>query len=250
MAIIPSVPAPESQQASISPVGRIFGVLFSPKATFEDIVRKPSWVLPVAVLALLGLMVAIAMNHRVNWRENVSQQIEKSPQASQLSDEQKEKQIEAGAKIAPVIVYVFGVPAPIILILVVALILWGAYSLFAGVNPGYKTAVAIVSHAYVPAMIANVLFVIILLLKDPSTLDLQNPVATNVAAFFPEDMPKWLDALGKNLDVFTVWILLLMAVGFAAVNPKKLKGGKSYGIAFGMFAFYLLVRVTMAYAFS
>jgi hypothetical protein len=37
---------PEAQaqpQASISPIGRIAGVFFSPKATFEDIVRKPSW---------------------------------------------------------------------------------------------------------------------------------------------------------------------------------------------------------------
>lgn len=250
MATVPPVPAPESQQPAISPVGRIFGVLFSPKTTFEDIVRNPSWILPVALLALLGLVVAIAMNQRINWRENVGQQIEKSPQASQLSDEQKEKQIEAGAKFAPIAVYAFGVPAPIILILVVALIMWGAYSVFAGVNPGYKTVLGIVSHAYVPAMIANILFVIILFLKDPSMVDLQNPVATNVAAFFPESAPKWLEALGKNLDLFTFWTLLLMAVGFAAANPKKLKGGKSFAIAFGVFGFYLLVRVTMAYAFS
>jgi hypothetical protein len=43
-----SMPAPDAQsQPAISPIGRIVGVFFSPKATFEDIVRKPSWVLPV-----------------------------------------------------------------------------------------------------------------------------------------------------------------------------------------------------------
>src|SRR5712691_3248497 len=42
MATTPA-PAPEPQ-ASISPFGRIIGVLFSPKSTFEDIARKPSWV--------------------------------------------------------------------------------------------------------------------------------------------------------------------------------------------------------------
>jgi len=43
-------------QASISPFGRLVGVIFSPKATFADIVRKPSWLLPAILLAVLGAL--------------------------------------------------------------------------------------------------------------------------------------------------------------------------------------------------
>ena len=53
---VPTVPAPQTQ-AAISPVGRIVGVFFSPKATFEDIVRKPSWVLPVLLLTIFSVAV-------------------------------------------------------------------------------------------------------------------------------------------------------------------------------------------------
>ena len=84
------VPAP-APEAKISPIGRIFGVLFSPKATFEDIVRKPSWLLPMAIMVVLGVLAAVSLNQRMNWRDYVSQQIEKSPRASQLSAEQKDK---------------------------------------------------------------------------------------------------------------------------------------------------------------
>ena len=78
------------------------GVLFTPQSTFEDIVRKPSWLLPVAISIILGLLVGVAINQRVNWRVFMSQQMEKSPRAAQLSSEQKEQQIEAGAKFGPI----------------------------------------------------------------------------------------------------------------------------------------------------
>jgi len=242
----PSVPEP---QAAVSAIGRILGVLFSPKATFEDIVRKPTWVLPVLMLGVLALLVGIGINQRTNWREFISQQIEKSPQAAQLSEEQKEKRIEAGAKIAPIFAYA-GVPVTIVLVLVAALVMWGAYNVLSGVNPGYATALGIVSHAFVPVAIGNILFLVVLFLRAPGTLDLNNPVATNLAAFLPEDAPQWLEALGKNLDLFLLWVLILIAMGFAVANPKKLKGGKSYGIAFGVFAVYVIIRVGIAFALS
>ncbi len=244
-------PAPAAgPQAAISPVGRIFGVLFSPKQTYEDIARKPGWLLPVALLAILGGLVAVGLNQKMNWREYMSQQIEKSPRAEQLSADQKEKQIEMGAKFAPISAYVFGIPAPILVVLIVGLVMWGAYNLLGGANLNFKTSLGIVSHAFVPALLGNILFLVVLFLKPPGTLDLENPVATNVAAFLPEESAKWLMALGKNIDIFAIWITLLIAMGFAAANPKKLKGTKSYTIAFGVFVAYIVVRVGFAFIFS
>src|SRR5215471_10607794 len=94
-------PAPAPQQ-SISGLGRVIGVFFSPKATFEDIVRKPSWLLPLALTTILSICVSIAINQRIDWREFMSQQIEKNPRAAQLSAEQKQQQIDGGAKISPI----------------------------------------------------------------------------------------------------------------------------------------------------
>src|ERR1700756_1362944 len=105
-----SMPAPDAQAPPAnSPLGRVVGVFFSPKATFQDIVRKPSWVLPVVLLTLISIAVSFVINQRINWREFMAQQIEKSPRAANLSPEQKEKQIEGGAKITPIITGTIGV---------------------------------------------------------------------------------------------------------------------------------------------
>src|SRR4029077_5010972 len=98
MAIPPvATPAPDAQP-SLSPVARIFGVLFSPGKTFEDIVRKPSWIAPILVSTLLSIIAVVVLNQRMNWREYIVQQIEKSPRAAQLSSDQKQQQAEMGAK--------------------------------------------------------------------------------------------------------------------------------------------------------
>src|ERR1700692_171720 len=104
MATTTAVPpaAPEQPQAQISAIGRVFGVLFSPQKTFEDIVRKPGWIVPIALLTVLSIAVSFGLNQRMNWRDFMSQQIEKSPQGAQLSADQKEQRIEAGAKFAPI----------------------------------------------------------------------------------------------------------------------------------------------------
>ncbi len=250
MATTPApIPAAEPQ-AAISPLGRVVGVLFSPKATFEDIVRKPSWLLPFVIMFVLGLLAAVSLNQRMNWREYVSQQIEKNPSAAQLSAEQKEKQIEVGTKIAPISTYISVPLVPIVGLLVVTLVMWGSYNLLGGANTDFKTSLGIVSHSFVPSYISSLLFLLVIFLKPVGTVDLQNPVATNVAAFLPDDVPKWLDALCKNLDVFVIWYLLLIAIGFAATNPKKLKGGKSFTIAVTVMAVYLVLRVGIAFIFS
>src|SRR5712671_3837507 len=251
MATTTSIPAPEAQsQPAISPVGRLVGVFFSPKTTFEDIVRKPGWVLPVVLLTLFSIGVSFAINQRINWREFMAQQIEKSPQAANMSAEQKEQRIEGGAKFSAPFTYAIGLLGPIIGILVVALVMWGAYNLLGGANTNFGTSFAITARAFLTGLLSSILFILVLYLKPYGTVDLENPVATNLAAILPDDAAKWLVALLKSFDVFTFWTLILLAIGFAAVNPKKLKASKTYTIAFGVWAAFMACRVGWAFIFS
>ena len=239
------IPASEPSQP-INHFGRLIGVFFSPASTFADVVKRPSWILPVALLTILSIGVSVAINQRVDWREFMSQQIEKSPQASQMSPEQKQQRIDGGAKISPIFTYVVGILGPICIALLVCLVMWGAYSLLGGASTNFSTAFGITSHAFLTGLVSSPLFILILYLKPYGTINLENPIAANLAAVLPEDSAKWLVALCKSIDLFSIWTLVLLAIGFAAVNPKKLKGSKSYSIAFGVWAIFVLARVGWA----
>jgi len=236
--------------APVNHFARLTGIFFSPKETFADIAARPTWIVPTIVLVLFTIIACVSLNQRMDWRQFMTQQIEHDSRSADLSAEQKEQRIEAGAKYAPIFTYVFGIPAPLVLVLLVAGVLLGIYNLTAGANLNYSTALGIVSHAYLPTVVSTVLFLLVLFLKPPGTFNLDNPVATNLGVLVPEDAPKWLMKLGMSIDIFSFWILMLIAVGFAATNPKKLPFSKSLTIAGVSWAIFVLVRVGWAWIFS
>jgi hypothetical protein len=244
-----TLPAPESQ-ATISPFGRVVGIFFSPQATFEDIVRKPTWVLPVILLTVFSFAVCFGINQRINWRTYVSQQIEKSPSAANMSAEQKEQRIEGGAKFSPPFTYAIGLLAPVLSILLVALVLWGAYNLLGGANTTFGTSLGITSHAFLTGLVTSILYLLILYLKPFGTVDLDNPIAANLGSFLPDDTAKWLLSLAKSIDIFSFWNLILLAIGFGATNPRKLKGGKAFTIVLTVWAVFVVLKVGIAAIFS
>jgi hypothetical protein len=245
------VPEPAAElQATISPMGRVVGVLFSPKATFADIARKPSWVLPVVIATILGIVSMVVLNQRVNWRDYIVQQMEKSPRAAQLSTEQKQQQADISAKVTVYFIYAAGVLGSVLFALIVGAVMMLAYNVLGGAGATFSQSFAIVAHTLLVGIVSTPIFLLVALLRPYGTLDPDNPIATNVGALLPEESAKWLIALCKSLDIFTIWMLILIAIGFAAVNPRKLKGSKSYVIAFSVWGAFVAVKVLWAWIFS
>jgi hypothetical protein len=98
-------PSPATSPASAgsdSSFGRIFGVLFSPKPTFESIVRKPSWVLPLIVIAVVSIGVIFTFGQRVGWRDFMIRQDQQNSrtqkQMEAMTAEQREKLIDTHTK--------------------------------------------------------------------------------------------------------------------------------------------------------
>jgi hypothetical protein len=86
-------------------------------------------------------------------------------------------------------------------------------------------------------------------LKDPASIDPENFLASNPAAIF-SDLPTWQMVPLAFLDIFGIWAIILMAVGFSASDPKKLPIGKSFGIVFGVFFTLMLFFTMLAWVFS
>jgi hypothetical protein len=243
-----ATPAPDAQ-APIGTLGRLTGVLFNPKPTLADIARRPTWVAPVVLFCLLNIAVTAIFTQRVGWRSFMEKRFENNSRFQQLPQEQREQQLNQAVKTAPILGYVFGVVGTLVVILVVAGVLLGAFNLIAGAGLNFKTSLGIVSYAYMPGVLGGLLGILVLFLKDPSTIDLENLVASNFAALLTSDTSKWLIALAKSFDLFVIWILLLLAVGFSVANPKKIPMGKALAIVVGLWLVFVVVRVGLAFIF-
>ena len=246
-------PSPETT-APVSSVGRIFGVIFSPKPTFESSAQKPTWVLPLVAISLLSILIIFVFSQRVGWRSFMERQNQSNSrvqkQMESMTAEQREQMLETQTKFASVIGYVGAVLGTFIAAVVVAAVLMLAFNVVGGAKVGFVTSLSIVSYSWVPGIVGGLLGLLILFLKDPSTIDIQHLVAANAGAFLSEDSPKWLETLLSSFDLFIFWTMILMGIGFSATNPKKISFGKGLGTVVGVWLIYLLVKVGFAAAFS
>lgn len=245
----PTVQTPESPER-VNSVGRIFGVLFSPKETFESIARRPTWLLPMLLVSLISLGIIGLFGHRVGWRAFFEKQTANSSRFQQLPPDQQQRSLEMQLKYGPPYVYAIGAISPAIIAVIIAAVFLGLFNLVFGAKLNFKTSLAIVCYSWMTGIVSGILGALILLLKDPSTVDLQNLIASNVGAFLSSDSPKWLIALGTALDIFTFWIMILMAIGFSAAAPKKLSFGKAFISIFVLWLLVVIVRVGAVAAFS
>src|SRR5271154_374975 len=214
------------QPAHVSAVGRLGGVLFNPKATFEDIAAKPSFVLPIVLLCVLSIVVIPAFGQRVGWRGVVERQMERSPRADQITQEQKDAAFAFWGHYGTYIVGGIAAVSTFVVPVVIAAVLLGVFNLIAGARIGFLQTLAIVSYSWMTFALHGILALIMVFVKAPDSLDIEHLVASNVGAFLSSDSPRWLTTLGTALDVFTFWTIVLMGIGFSAASPKKVSIGK------------------------
>jgi hypothetical protein len=240
---------PETPQ-HIGAFGRIIGAIINPRPTFEDIARKPGWLLPILLLIILSLTITTVFGKRVGWRAFMEKQLAQNSRVQQMTPEQRENLINQQVKFAPIFGYAFGVIGFPIVVVIVAAIFMGIFNATSSAALDFKTSLGVVTHSYMPFVIASLLGVLILCLKPPDQIDLQNLVASNAGTFLSSDAPKWLLALCTSLDIFTFWVLGLMAFAYSAVRPKKIKFGSALTWIVGLWVVFVLVKVGFAAMFS
>jgi hypothetical protein len=247
-------PVPAPGQKSLGAFARVTGVLFDPKNTFADIVRRPTWIAPMIILMVGWLALNMALVRRVDWTEFSKDQIAKnkfaSSQFDRLDDAQKNQAYAQAAQRSKIIRYVRAVIGWPLLIVITAGIYLGAYKLFAGARLNFATAFAISAFGHLPDGLREFLGVPVTLLKDSHAIDPDNFLASNPGAFLGSDAPIWQIGLLAPLDLFSFWSLVLIAIGFSMADLKKVPLGKSLAIAGGLYVLLILVLTTVGWISS
>jgi hypothetical protein len=240
-------PAPGGEQARIGAFGRVTGALFNPGPTFEDIARKPSWMLPLALLVILTLVLTYFLIPKVDWQGFFRQQMDNSFFAKSLSDADKDARAASQAAYAPKLSYVFGPGALIIIVLLIpTLVYWLCFNLFKGAGIRFSTAFSIMCHAMMPLLFSTILTTIVVVLKNYGEVNPEKMAASSLGFFLASNAPRWQISLGKSLDLFWIWSLVLMSIGFAAANPRKISKSSGYSIVFGVWLVWVVITVGLA----
>jgi len=223
-------PAPKG----MGEASRIAGIFFEPGKTFEDVARRPTWVVPMLLLMLAALGFSYSLGSRIGWSRVVDQQME--PALAKATPEQRaamEQRIPVQKKFAPVAGYGFALVGPILSGLIVAGVLTGIVGGILGAGIRFKQVLAIYFYSGMPAILWTLLAIGMMFLKAPDDFVLRNPLAFNIGAFLdPAAGSKFVYSLATSFDVFTFWRIFLIAVGLKTAAGKKLSMGGAFAAVF------------------
>lgn len=220
---------------------RIAGVLFAPAETFADIARRPTILGPALVLLIVGyLSTAIAMP-RFDFDALTAMQREKilkqNPQMAEKDLERMDRYAIAGTKVfvwcAPVLMFAWYA--------IVAAVLLFAFRLMGGEGT-YKQAYSATLYAWMPMLILGIIGSIVVIARgsfDPTTA--QTLVKSNPAFLVEMKEQPVLFSFLASFDLFGMWMVVLLAFGFAALSRMRLR--TALAIVIPLWLAFVLVRL-------
>jgi hypothetical protein len=245
-----SAPAIEPRPAGMGEFSRISGVFFEPTKAFTDIAARPRWIPPLVLILLVTMILMSLYTQRGGWRVMIEQQMAGNARLAQLSPEQRQQQIEMGVKYASLSAYFTPILVPLSL-LIIAGILTGITAGILSAPVRFSQVFAVVCYANLVGVFRGVLVVAVLLIKNITEFDLKNPLMFNPGYFMdPKTSSKFLYSLAGSLDLFAIWIMLLIAVGLKAAAGKKLSFGGAFFAVAMPWAVWVLGAAALAGMFS
>jgi hypothetical protein len=205
--------APRAAESKASRWEDFIDIFYAPSAVFA---RRASsgFLLPMVVVTVLSGALYI-MNSGV-WSYVMDAEMSRTlaRQSQQVTEEQMQGIRRFSETMAKVGSFVF-VPVGIFL---TGLMLW-VCGKFVDAKQTLRQATMVAAFAFLPRVIEAVAVAVQGLVLDPSTIDGRWRVSLGVGRFFDPDTtsPALLAFLGR-IDVFTIWVTVLLAIGLAVTG--------------------------------
>lgn len=243
-----------SEPAQMSEAATLGGIFFEPGKTFDDLRRKPRFLMASLIIILVVTAFQIFFIQKIGYERMVRDRLESNSQTQQMSSDQKEQIVQSQS--APVWKAISYGAAPIAMIIVFALgglIYWlGANAM--GGSANFLHGVSIWVYSSLPPtlvfMLANML---VLLLKSVDDIDIGKAqqgglVQANPSMFIDGKASPVLAAALSSIDLFVIWGWVLAAIGLQRV--AKISSGAAWAIVLILGLVGVAVKVVVALAFG
>lgn len=211
-----------SQPSFVSTLGNL---VVAPREAFAAILKNPSPWLPLVLFVVMHIVFAAVWTSKMDPMEFIRNQQEAAGQDVNLPP-------AGAAGVIKVMTGVMTIVAPPVALLLTALVLMFVYRFFFGGEVTFKQSFAIVAWSFaILALVTIPLMLGAMALKESWSDDPAMALSANPTLFLERaTTAKPLYALARSLDLFTFWLLFLVASGFG-VALRKPTGSALWGVA-------------------
>jgi hypothetical protein len=234
----------DSSTAPLSFPARLMGIFVSPVETLADVARHPDFWAPLIALVVASVVVVETLLRRIGADRIARSSIMQSSQAARMPIE------DAVHRLAPIMAISYRIGAwlgsPFVLLVLAGLGILIVNLIF-GAKMTFKAVFSLVCYANLVSLLSSLMAVAVMLFGDPEHINPLNPVPGNLAFFLnPSEVSKRTYALASSADVFTVWMLVLVAIGLSEGTERKVKPLHIFLVYGGLWLVWILLKAGMA----
>lgn len=242
-------PEPVTPEGSGGLLQNLIDLYFEPRTAFGRIVKNPTWMLPfVGYMLLVLAFTGVWLSHMAP-EEFMKAQLHESGQWDKLTPEEREGAIDMQAPYIPIFSWVSAFVATPIIFLIVSGALMFVFRFFYAGEVSFKQALAVVCWSFLAfAIVSTPLTLSVMALKDDWNINPQQALQANPSLLLDKAetaRPLW--ALVSSFDLFSLWLMFLLASGFG-VASNKTTGSAFWGVALP-WALIIAVKVGAAAIF-
>ena len=198
-------------------IGRILGILLSPRAAYADVARRPGIVGALGLVLLIIVTATFAFTStEVGKQALLDQQVRQMESFGRTVTDQQYERLEQMARFAPYFTASLQVVSLPLVALVIAGIAFAVFNAVLGGDATFRQTYAVVAHSGV-ILVVQQLFVLPL---DYARESLSSP--TNFAVFLPFlDENTFAARLLGSIDLFLIWWAMSLAIGLGVLYRRR-----------------------------
>lgn len=236
-------------------VQRLTGIYLEPTKTFEDISRKRSWLGIFLVVCVVALVANYALQARMDPADMARKGFAMSKPFLKkfMPAEQLQAAEEQAAKQALQPRGFFAKYSPIVftpIVMYITYFILAAIFLLAFLTTGAsmnirKSFTAAIWGMGPPAILVTLLSLLFIYVKNPTDLEIAPVynVVSNLGMLADATAHPVLNSLLSSIDLFSIWTIVLLSIGFAAMSEKKLTAAKAAVPIVALWAIWVLLKL-------
>jgi len=247
-------PMPAETASRLSEPARIINTFVAPSKTFDDIRRNASWWAPWLLLCLVSFAYFYTVDKKVGFDTIVNTGMEHAPQFVQnamesLPADQRQQAINRQIRSQRIGTLYFSWLTYLIIALIAAALFMVTFNFGLEAGIPYKKALAVYFYAMLPKIFLYLLAVLVLYKGvDPTGFNMENPVTTNIGAFLDRwNTNRLLYHFASFIDIFTIWTVILLAIGFMRQSAKKISMGAAITAVACVYVLGVLIRSALPF---
>lgn len=205
----------QPEEKTMGGLSKVVNIFFEPRRVFQSLKIKPTWLVPVIIVAVLGMgffyyTFPYIMNEQVqNIRDN-----------DRIPEEHKERIIEGmtEAEHPPVWQLAIAPAGTLVYVVIVAAVLFFVFNVLMGGDSGFRRVFSVFCYSSLVAIPSMIVKFPLVMMKG--NVNVQTSLGLLLS---PDAKGSFLHSVLSSFDIFNAWQVILVSMGLGVIYKFSTK---------------------------